>query len=88
MRKIFVFILTLLLALPILSTAKQSTTHKKTFQQKTYVKNNAKKKVYVKKDKKRKLARKRKVRFAHHINKPQEGEVLKIEAMTKDLNEQ
>ena len=88
MKKIFVFILTLLLAIPILSTAKQSTAPQKNSQQKVYAKKNAKKKAYVKKDKKRKLARKRKVRFAHHINKPQEGEVLKIEAMTKDLNEQ
>jgi hypothetical protein len=29
-----------------------------------------------------------KVRYSHNINKPQEGELLKLEGMVKDLNEQ
>jgi len=29
-----------------------------------------------------------KVRYSHHINKPQEGDLLKLEGMVKDLNEQ
>ena len=29
-----------------------------------------------------------KVRYSHNINKPQEGELLKLEGMIKDLNEQ
>jgi hypothetical protein len=30
----------------------------------------------------------KKVRYSHHINKPQEGDLLKLEGMVKDLNEQ
>ena len=77
-----------LLALPILSTAKQSIAPKKNSQQKTYVKKKTKQKAYAKKNKKLKLVKKQRVRFAHRINKPQEGETLKIEGMTKDINEQ
>jgi hypothetical protein len=29
-----------------------------------------------------------KVRYSHHINRPQEGDLLKLEGMVKDLNEQ
>ena len=29
-----------------------------------------------------------KVRYSYNINKPQEGELLKLEGMVKDLNEQ
>lgn len=29
-----------------------------------------------------------KVRYSHNINKPQEGNLLKLEGMVKDLNEQ
>jgi len=29
-----------------------------------------------------------KVRYSHNINKPQEGSLLKLEGMVKDLNEQ
>jgi hypothetical protein len=29
-----------------------------------------------------------KVRYSRNINKPQEGELLKLEGMVKDLNEQ
>jgi hypothetical protein len=29
-----------------------------------------------------------KVRYSHNINKPQEGDLLKLEGMVKDLNEQ
>uniref|UniRef100_A0A7C5X2A2 DUF5666 domain-containing protein n=1 Tax=Thermocrinis ruber TaxID=75906 RepID=A0A7C5X2A2_9AQUI len=48
------------------------------------------KKVYVKSSKKKagKQKRKAKVRYSHHINKPQEGDLLKLEGMVKDLNEQ
>ncbi len=41
----------------------------------------------VKKKVKKKVAYK-KPRYATHINKPQEGELLKLEGMVKDLNEQ
>jgi len=32
--------------------------------------------------------KKAKVRYSHNINKPQEGDLLKLEGMVKDLNEQ
>jgi hypothetical protein len=35
-----------------------------------------------------KQKKKVKVRYSHHINKPQEGDLLKLEGMVKDLNEQ
>jgi hypothetical protein len=46
------------------------------------------KKKYAKK--KRKYAKKNvlKVRYSHNVNKPQEGNLLKLEGMVKDLNEQ
>jgi len=51
-----------------------------------------KKKVKVKSSRhaKKKYARKNvlKVRYSHNINKPQEGDLLKLEGMVKDLNEQ
>jgi hypothetical protein len=54
--------------------------------------NKQKKKVKVKslRHAKKKYAKKKvlKVRYSHHINKPQEGELLKLEGMIKDLNEQ
>jgi hypothetical protein len=39
---------------------------------------------------KKKYAKKNvlKVRYSHNINKPQEGDLLKLEGMVKDLNEQ
>ncbi|ADC89188.1 hypothetical protein Thal_0554 [Thermocrinis albus DSM 14484] len=30
----------------------------------------------------------KRVRYSHNINKPQEGELLKLEGMVKDINEQ
>jgi hypothetical protein len=48
------------------------------------------KKASVKSSKKKsgKQKKKAKVRYSHHINKPQEGDLLKLEGMVKDLNEQ
>jgi hypothetical protein len=48
------------------------------------------KKASVKSSKKKagKQKKKVKVRYSHHINKPQEGDLLKLEGMVKDLNEQ
>ena len=48
------------------------------------------KKVSVKSSKKKAVKQKKKVkvRYSHNINKPQEGDLLKLEGMVKDLNEQ
>jgi hypothetical protein len=71
-------------------------THHK--QKKVYVKSSKekavkqKKKVKVKSSlyAKKKYVKKNvlKVRYSHNINKPQEGNLLKLEGMVKDLNEQ
>ena len=48
------------------------------------------KKATVKSSKKKAVTQKKKakVRYSHNINKPQEGDLLKLEGMVKDLNEQ
>ena len=48
------------------------------------------KKAFVKSSKKKVVKQKKrtKVRYSHNINKPQEGDLLKLEGMVKDLNEQ
>jgi uncharacterized membrane protein len=67
---------------------------KKTFEQKKKVKvkssRHAKKKHAKKSVLKKKYAKKNvlKVRYSRNINKPQEGDLLKLEGMVKDLNEQ
>jgi hypothetical protein len=55
--------------------------------QKKEVKTVNAKKVKSKKVKSKKTSYKR-PRYAHHINQPQEGDLLKLEGMAKDLNEQ
>jgi len=54
------------------------------------VKQNNRTKVKISRHAKKKYAKKKvlKVRYSHHINKPQEGNLLKLEGMVKDLNEQ
>ncbi len=47
-----------------------------------------KKKTAVKPSKKKVVKQNNKVRYSHNINKPQEGDLLKLEGMVKDLNEQ
>jgi uncharacterized membrane protein len=67
---------------------------KKTFKQKKKVKvkssRHAKKEYAKKSVLKKKYAKKNvlKVRYSRNINKPQEGNLLKLEGMIKDLNEQ
>jgi hypothetical protein len=54
------------------------------------VKQNNRTKVKFSRHAKKKYAKKKvlKVRYSHNINKPQEGDLLKLEGMVKDLNEQ
>ncbi len=47
-----------------------------------------KKKTAVKPSNKKVVKQNNKVRYSRNINKPQEGELLKLEGMVKDLNEQ
>ena len=59
----------------------------------SFAKRHSKKHVVHVKDKKAKKKVKKKVaykrpRYATNINKPQEGDILKLEGMVKDLNEQ
>ena len=57
---------------------------------KKVVKQNSGTKVKFSRYAKKKYAKKNvlKVRYSHNINKPQEGNLLKLEGMVKDLNEQ
>jgi hypothetical protein len=57
---------------------------------KKVVKQNSGTKVKFSRHAKKKYAKKNvlKVRYSHNINKPQEGNLLKLEGMLKDLNEQ
>lgn len=48
----------------------------------------SKKKTAVKPSNKKVVKQNNKVRYSHNINKPQEGDLLKLEGMVKDLNEQ
>jgi lipopolysaccharide export LptBFGC system permease protein LptF len=54
------------------------------------VKQNSRTKVKFSRHAEKKYAKKNvlKVRYSHNINKPQEGDLLKLEGMVKDLNEQ
>jgi len=72
----------LLVISPVVPFAKESKNNSKILQEKTH------KHKVSKKSKKKKLAKRQKVRTAQNINKPKEGEILKIEAMVKDINEQ
>jgi hypothetical protein len=77
MRKlIFVFLSLFIFSAITLPEPSLAATHQK----KASVKSSKKKAVKQKK--------KAKVRYSHHINKPQEGDLLKLEGMVKDLNEQ
>jgi len=77
MRKlIFVFLSLFIFSTITLPEPSLAATHQK----KASVKSSKKKAVKQKK--------KAKVRYSHHINKPQEGDLLKLEGMVKDLNEQ
>ncbi len=57
---------------------------------KKVVKQNNRTKAKFSRHAKKKYAKKNvlKVRYSHNINKPQEGNLLKLEGMVKDLNEQ
>jgi hypothetical protein len=57
---------------------------------KKVVKQNNRTKVKFSRHAKKKYAKKNvlKVRYSYNINKPQEGDLLKLEGMVKDLNEQ
>jgi len=57
---------------------------------KKVVKQNNRTKAKFSRHSKKKYAKKNvlKVRYSHNINKPQEGDLLKLEGMVKDLNEQ
>ena len=57
---------------------------------KKVVKQNNRTKVKFSRHAEKKYAKKNvlKVRYSHNINKPQEGDLLKLEGMVKDLNEQ
>jgi hypothetical protein len=95
-KLIFVFLSLFIFSTITLPEPSLAATHHK--QKKVYVKSSKKKaskqkkKVKVKSSRhaKKKHAKKNvlKVRYSHHINKPQEGELLKLEGMVKDLNEQ
>ncbi|WP_448588066.1 hypothetical protein [Thermocrinis sp.] len=93
MKKVLVFILILFFLLPATSIAKQGTQRQvikkeKVYKAKKSKKAENKKVAKSKKAKNKKLAKKKRVRISHNINKPEKGEILKIEAMVKDLNEQ
>jgi hypothetical protein len=95
MRKlIFVFLSlfifsTIALPEPSLAATQQKKASVKSSKKKTF---KQKKKLKVKSSRhaKKKYAKKNvlKVRYSHNINKPQEGDLLKLEGMVKDLNEQ
>jgi hypothetical protein len=77
MRKlIFVFLSLFIFSTITLPEPSLAATHQK----KASVKSSKKKAV--------KQNNRTKVRYSHHINKPQEGDLLKLEGMVKDLNEQ
>jgi hypothetical protein len=76
MRKLIVFLSLFIFSTITLPEPSLAATHQK----EASVKPSKKKAVKQKK--------KVKVRYSHHINKPQEGDLLKLEGMVKDLNEQ
>ncbi|MFZ8787633.1 hypothetical protein [Thermocrinis sp.] len=95
MRKlIFVFLSlfifsTITLPEPSLAATQQKKASVKSSNNRTAVKS-SKNKASVKSSKKKavKQNNRTKVRYSHNINKPQEGDLLKLEGMVKDLNEQ
>jgi len=93
-KLIFVFLSlfifsTITLPEPSLAATQQKTASVKSSKKKA-VKQKKKVKVKSSRHAKKKYAKKNvlKVRYSHNINKPQEGNLLKLEGMVKDLNEQ
>ncbi len=95
MRKLFFVFISLFifsaitLPEPSLATTQQKKASVKSSNNRTAVKS-SKNKASVNSSKKKtvKQNNRTKVRYSHNINKPQEGDVLKLEGMVKDLNEQ
>jgi hypothetical protein len=90
MRKlIFVFLSLFIFSTITLPEPSLAATHQKKASVKSSVKS-SKNKASVKSSKKKavKQNNRTKVRYSHHINRPQEGDLLKLEGMVKDLNEQ
>jgi uncharacterized membrane protein len=93
-KLIFVFLSlfifsTITLPEPSLAATQQKKTSVKSSKEKAVVKS-SKNRANVKPSNKKvvKQNNRVKVRYSHNINKPQEGELLKLEGMVKDLNEQ
>jgi hypothetical protein len=93
-KLIFVFLSlfifsTITLPEPSLAATHQKKASVKSSKKKTF-KQKKKAKVKSSRHAKKRYAKKNvlKVRYSHHINKPQEGDLLKLEGMVKDLNEQ
>jgi hypothetical protein len=93
MRKlIFVFLSlfifsTITLPEPSLAATQQKKASVKSSNNRAAVKS-SNNKASVKSSKKKAVKQNKKVRYSHNINKPQEGDLLKLEGMVKDLNEQ
>jgi hypothetical protein len=93
-KLIFVFLSLFIFSTITLPEPSLAGTHQKKASVKSSVKS-SKNKASVKSSKKKAVkqsTQKRntdiKVRYSHNINKPQEGDLLKLEGMVKDLNEQ
>jgi hypothetical protein len=88
-KLIFVFLSLFIFSTITLPEPSLAGTHQKKASVKSSVKS-SKNKASVKSSKKKavKQNNRTKVRYSHHINKPQEGDLLKLEGMVKDLNEQ
>jgi hypothetical protein len=88
-KLIFVFLSLFIFSTITLPEPSFAGTHQKKASVKSSVKS-SKNKASVKSSKKKavKQNNRTKVRYSHHINKPQEGDLLKLEGMVKDLNEQ
>jgi hypothetical protein len=88
-KLIFVFLSLFIFSTITLPEPSLAATHQKKASVKSSVKS-SKNKASVKSSKKKavKQNNRTKVRYSHHINKPQEGDLLKLEGMVKDLNEQ
>ena len=88
-KLIFVFLSLFIFSTITLPEPSLAGTHQKKASVKSSVKS-SKNKASVKSSKKKavKQHNRTKVRYSHHINRPQEGDLLKLEGMVKDLNEQ
>jgi hypothetical protein len=88
-KLIFVFLSLFIFSTITLPEHSLAATQQKKASVKSSVKS-SKNKASVKSSKKKavKQNNRTKVRYSHHINKPQEGDLLKLEGMVKDLNEQ